>query len=78
MEIETNHSNKSENEENGGMTYVEMLDNELREEAFSDNPNIERIIYLSKELSRIDPPTDEGAYRTYQEFCKLHGITIVE
>lgn len=77
MATESNHSNNSEYRESGGMTYAEMLDKELREEAFSDNPDMERIAYLSKELSKVDPPTDKGAYRTYEEFCKLHNITIV-
>ena len=76
MATESNHSNNSEYKGNGGITYAEMLDSELRKEAFCDNPDMERVTYLAMELSRIDPPKDEGAYRSYQEFCNLHGITI--
>lgn len=78
MKTRPNNQKEPGMSESGGMTYVEALRSEIRKEFFSKNPDIDRIMYLSEELTKKDPPESDGANMSYEEFCEKYGITIVD
>lgn len=60
----------------GGTKYEEYIKNEIRKETFSDNCDVDRIMFLLDELKKIHPPKDVDIDESFRKFCEKNNIFV--